>query len=43
MVKHLPNRLGALAVFSIASYLKMDAHVIKNQIESFQLLSLIHI
>ena len=29
--------LNALAVFSIASYLGMDAHVIKNQIESFQL------
>ena len=29
--------LNALAVFSIASYLKMDAHVIKNKIESFQL------
>jgi len=29
--------LNALAVFSIASYLKMDAHAIKNQIESFQL------
>ena len=29
--------LNALAVFSIASYLGMDAHAIKNQIESFQL------
>jgi len=29
--------LNALAVFSIASYLGMDAHVIKKQIESFQL------
>jgi len=29
--------LNALAVFSIASYLKMDAHLIKKQIESFQL------
>ena len=29
--------LNALAVFSIASYLGMDAHVIKTQIESFQL------
>jgi len=29
--------LNALAVFSIASHLGIDAHVIKNQIESFQL------
>jgi len=29
--------LNALAVFSIASYLKMDSNVVKNQIESFQL------
>ena len=29
--------LNALAVFSIASHLGMDAHVIKKQIESFQL------